>query len=1279
MEGSLEGDGSVRSAGAQTGGECADAGAQWEAPSLSPDERARQLRSPALAAFLRKAASLCEEALQQNELADVLPDGLAGLAEEDAEGPAAAAPAGAGSAPGQGEGLTQHGSFADIAFSLGKEASAVQWHPTRRGVLAVACAARPSARGQPAPAAAAVAKEQGAAGRPAPAHILVWNVRDAVHPEAVLEAPTDVLAFQFHPTQPDLVAAGCATGQVLLWDLTLLDAAPRPPLRAQTAGPAAAGGAGDDGGAGAPAEPGAAAEGAAGAAGAAAKRSALPPAQVSSVDACHQSAVTDLHWLPGLAVTREGKLQAPAPPRPGTGQPPVPAGAAAGAAAAAAECHLFATVAGDGQLLVWDHRLVARARRAGKGEEDAPEWRPALALAALGGGGQPLLCSCLRRDPRVAAGGAFVLGSLEGELARVDAEAYVVEHKGDKEVAHHTVRCAPGRAGCLLALEYSPFFEGVLLGVGQWGFAVWREGASGTARVFESAPPAGGHAGYTCGCWSPSKPGVVLLGRGDGKLEAWNLLDRSHQPELVAAAAPAALTALACADAGGGAGRGGRQVLAVGDASGAVRLVEVPRALRRRGHAEVRQAAALLERERVREERAAELVAERTRAAREAEDARRSAEVAAAAATQAASAPAAAAAAAQEAAGTDDPAATEEQLAEERYHALEAEWRQRLGLAAAVPATGSSRKKMARQANTQKIFEVAYLGLSMLGSWLILRWAIKQMDPHKASKKAAKDRAREISKRIGKTITTDGQYEDVVATEVVNPAAIDVTLADVGGLDHIVDDLKRNIITPMQRPELFRRRCAARGGMASCRRARARVERRPRGARDVCSACTAPRAHRAVPAPRPAPASTAPRRPALRRRSSLLRQKRGVLLYGPPGTGKTMLAKALAKQCGACFINLKASTLLSKWFGDTNKVMRGRAGAGGGPLGRAGAGAAGARGAAGPRGRGAAGPGARGAAEPQARPPRPTAPAVPASPRPPSRPACAGPSKMVAAVWSLAYKIQPAIIFIDEVDSLLGERKAMEHEATTAMKTEFMQLWEGFETSMSSNIVVLGATNKRDALDDAVLRRFSLQYEVKLPDMWQREAILRITLQKHANDIGADKVHPSLLPPPGVPLLPPPPGADDAGGAAPSPAASSWASAGSSSSGGEADGAGGAAGPARGTSMLRHLAATTEGYSGSDLNELCSQAAVIPIHEALQRSRGGAAGPGGGAAPVEPLSWRHFERVLEDFTPPSRAAQQAVQQRRGGAGAPLAPGDAVLLLQQLAGALAMLARNGGGN
>ncbi|XP_023305327.2 spastin isoform X1 [Lucilia cuprina] len=189
---------------------------------------------------------------------------------------------------------------------------------------------------------------------------------------------------------------------------------------------------------------------------------------------------------------------------------------------------------------------------------------------------------------------------------------------------------------------------------------------------------------------------------------------------------------------------------------------------------------------------------------------------------------------------------------------------------------------------------------------------------------------------------------------------------------------------------------------------------------------------------------------------------KGLLLFGPPGNGKTLLARAVATECSATFLNISAASLTSKYVGDGEKLVR--------------------------------------------------------------------------ALFAVAREMQPSIIFIDEVDSLLSERSSNEHEASRRLKTEFLVEFDGLPGNPDGDrIVVLAATNRPQELDEAALRRFTKRVYVALPDLETRELLLRRLLQKQGSPLDTD--------------------------------------------------------------ALKRLAKLTEGYSGSDLTALAKDAALEPIRE----------------------------------------------------------------------------------
>ncbi|KAL1883053.1 hypothetical protein VTK73DRAFT_128 [Phialemonium thermophilum] len=106
--------------------------------------------------------------------------------------------------------------------------------------------------------------------------------------------------------------------------------------------------------------------------------------------------------------------------------------------------------------------------------------------------------------------------------------------------------------------------------------------------------------------------------------------------------------------------------------------------------------------------------------------------------------------------------------------------------------------------------------------------------------------------------------------------------------------------------------------------------------------------------------------------------------------------------------------------------------------------------------------------------------------------------KNVRALFSLARKLAPAVIFLDEADALLRSRRGSHHRvAHRETITQFLREWDGL-TDMRAFIMV--ATNRPFDLDEAVLRRLPRKMLVDLPLRAEREAILRVILRDEILD-----------------------------------------------------------------------------------------------------------------------------------------------------------------------------------
>ena len=103
--------------------------------------------------------------------------------------------------------------------------------------------------------------------------------------------------------------------------------------------------------------------------------------------------------------------------------------------------------------------------------------------------------------------------------------------------------------------------------------------------------------------------------------------------------------------------------------------------------------------------------------------------------------------------------------------------------------------------------------------------------------------------------------------------------------------------------------------------------------------------------------------------------------------------------------------------------------------------------------------------------------------------------KLVKTLFVVARALQPSIIFIDEVDSLLTSRNDSEHDSSRRIKTEFFIQLDGASTKKDDFVLIIGTTNRPQEIDEAARRRFTKRIYVTLPDKESRLALLQYLMK----------------------------------------------------------------------------------------------------------------------------------------------------------------------------------------
>uniref|UniRef100_A0A8C8GX38 WD repeat domain 63 n=1 Tax=Oncorhynchus tshawytscha TaxID=74940 RepID=A0A8C8GX38_ONCTS len=367
--------------------------------------------------------------------------------------------------------LKEYQSFTDLHFSKEKTISNINWHPTINGVIAVAVTERLSFEDRINGSTKLLLN---------PSLILFWSFSDPINPQLLLECPDDVFSFEFCPSDPNIIVGGCMNGQVVLWDIST--------HVEQLQGTRTSGGKNI-----------------------AANTNALRENEtpvvrycaVSGIENGHKAPITDIQWLPGtFEVSRMG----------------VPMENKNGI------CVQIVTCAPDCCVMFWDIRaprvLQTMADQRKQKVEEKPLENPH---------GVPNTFKHLDLTWKPLIRLQLVLSTTfcpqDGELVYTDWKLEKDNDSGRLFSAKPSHRFII-HDGQVNTVRRSPFFKDIILTVGGWTFAIWKEGVTNGPIIQSSCS----QKKCTVGYWSQSRPAVLFIGKEDGNIDVWDLLEKTHEP-----------------------------------------------------------------------------------------------------------------------------------------------------------------------------------------------------------------------------------------------------------------------------------------------------------------------------------------------------------------------------------------------------------------------------------------------------------------------------------------------------------------------------------------------------------------------------------------------------------------------------------------------------------------------------------------------------------------------------------------------------------------------------